>query len=181
MKELAKEIVSRRLTSSEFVEKIGSTMQLLGTVGKLGPNVDQPIKLLSALGAMMGSTKEISKIFTEQSEQEAFLIQEALKEYTGIIKTFREILKIRESAANTLASTLARYEKNPEDTGLAQQLQKIQYRNNAITHVLMAEIQRFHTNRDHDFQYLLRNFVETQIQHSKRIIDAWQKTLNSLK
>eukprot|EP01135_Chromosphaera_perkinsii_P004066 Nk52_evm14s267 gene=Nk52_evmTU14s267 len=118
--------------------------------------------------------RDIAETFGEQPKADALPFLSAVKEYSGIINTYKGVLSIHQSSRNKAYKNekLADHDKvDPEKVA------SLKGRVDRVTKITLAEINRVHKVRQADYKQMMQEFLKSQVQFHRSIADKLESAL----
>ncbi|XP_063686522.1 sorting nexin-18-like isoform X2 [Bolinopsis microptera] len=152
--------------------KYGHIFKELGELYDTGPLSDsKPVNV-----ALMGTGRcyqEISEVYENQPRYDAHVLSESVREYQGMLSSVPDMLHVHKGAAQKVKDYTQREgEKDVEEEA------KVLQRYSTISAAVMSEINHFHTERNRDFNFMVRGFIASQIDFHKNILLKLENALN---
>ncbi|KAL5267984.1 hypothetical protein ACHWQZ_G004883 [Mnemiopsis leidyi] len=152
--------------------KYGQIYKELGELYDTGPlNGSKPVNV-----AIIGTGRcyqEISEVYENQPRFDAHILSESVREYQGMLGSVPDMLHVHKGAAQKVKDYTQREgEKDAEEEANVLQ------RYSTISAAVMSEINHFHTDRNKDFNVMMRSFLENQISFHKTILQKLEHSLS---
>ncbi|XP_015764153.1 PREDICTED: sorting nexin-33-like [Acropora digitifera] len=149
-------------------KKIGSVFSTLSAAFAVDEDSDGSRRLTEAVGHTGRTYDSIGELFAEQPQNDFVPLIEGLKEYSGMLSTYPDILQVHKGAITKVKEC----EKLKDEEKMEHvAFQEITTRADTITNVSFAEMSHFHDQKVTDFKNMMQHFLQEQISFHQRIIE----------
>lgn len=155
-------------------KKIGSVFSTLSAAFAVDEDSDSSRRLTEAVGHTGRTYDSIGELFAEQPQNDFVPLIEGLKEYSGMLSTYPDILQVHKGAITKVKEC----EKLKDEEKMEHvAFQEITTRADTITNVSFAEMSHFHDQKGTDFKNMMQHFLQEQISFHQRIIEKLEDSL----
>ncbi|XP_068725704.1 sorting nexin-33-like isoform X1 [Montipora capricornis] len=158
---------------TEF-KKIGSTFLSLSSAFAVDEDSDSSRRLTEAVGYTGKTYDDVGEMFAEQPQNDFIPLIEGLKEYSGMLGTYPDILQVHKG---TIGKVKECQRLNEEEKMEYAVFQEICARADTITNVSFAEMSHLHDQKVTDFKNMMQHFLQEQISFHHRVIQKLEDSL----
>eukprot|EP00004_Rigifila_ramosa_P014075 TRINITY_DN3174_c0_g1_i2.p1 TRINITY_DN3174_c0_g1~~TRINITY_DN3174_c0_g1_i2.p1 ORF type:complete len:348 (-),score=98.12 TRINITY_DN3174_c0_g1_i2:2-1045(-) len=163
-------------------EKFANSTRGLSTMVDIGccwrPSCPACTPLDSAIVAAGNTLTAISEMWAFNGNVNFMGLNQVLEEFAGIVKSYLEVLKIRDAALAQYLSAYGKLTKTAAPTEEETRRVNLMKRTcDTITAILLAEADEFHSQRIVDFKATILAFVKNQLQLHQKMAAAWESIL----
>eukprot|EP00808_Paulinella_micropora_P021244 g54077.t1 len=169
-------------------------------LGEFEGKAQEP-KLASVFAKLGNVADTLCVLLQQKTEKEQVEFQEAVRDQLLMVKAVREMVKSRSVALDSFhvvsqeleskKSKLAQIETDTSKMSKVALLQKeivalqetVEHKQeelDTITKLLFAETNRFRREKERAFQRIVLNYIQAQIEHSRKVQKAWESILPEL-
>ncbi|KAJ7392101.1 Sorting nexin-9 [Desmophyllum pertusum] len=155
-------------------KKIGSTFGSLSTAFAIDVDSENSHQLTQAVEHTGKTFDDIGEMLAEQPKNDFLPLIEGLKEYSGMLSTFPDVLQVHKGTIGKVkeCQRLKDEEKMEDST-----FEEIKERADTITNVSFAEMSHFHDQQVADFKNMMQHFLQEQISYHHRVIQKLEDSL----
>lgn len=155
-------------------KKIGSTFASLSTAFAIDEDTESSKRLTEAVDHTGKTYDDIGEMHAEQPKNDFIPLIEGLKEYSGMLSTYPDILQVHKGTIGKVkeCQRLKDEEKMEDAT-----FQEVNARADTITNVSFAEMSHFHDQKVVDFKSMMQHFIQEQISFHHRVIQKLEESL----
>ena len=152
--------------------KYGQIFKEIGEVFDTGP-LGESKPVTAALISTGRCYQEISEVYENQPRFDAHVLSESAREYQGMLSSVPDMLHVHKGAAQRVKD----YTRGDGDKDADEEANVLQ-RYSTISGAVMAEINHFHSERNSDFNAMIREYIATQIEFHKNICQKLEHALS---
>ncbi|XP_057297849.1 sorting nexin-18-like [Hydractinia symbiolongicarpus] len=154
-------------------KKLASGLQGLSTAFATD-NAPYSLALTQAMNHTGGVYSEIGDMCQEQPKKDMLQVLEVLREYTGMLSTYPEIITVHKGAL----SKVKECQKLQEEEKLKySEVADISQRMDVVSSAMFAEIHHFQRERCRDFKEVMQSYLKEQISFHQDIISRLSSSL----
>ncbi|EDO49827.1 predicted protein, partial [Nematostella vectensis] len=174
MEDSVKNIVDRGTTHCEKCigsykteyKKIGGTFTALSQSFAVDDITENSQALTKAVEHTGKTYDDIGEMFAEQPRQDFLPLIDGLKEYSGMLSQYPEILQIHKGTIGKVKECIKLKEDEKMEVRIVD---TVSSRADTITAVSFAEMNHFHQLRVADFKVMMQSFLQEQIAFHQRV------------
>ncbi|CAO2610851.1 Sorting nexin-9 [Lemmus lemmus] len=155
-------------------QKIGKALQSLATVFS-SSGYQGETDLNDAITEAGKTYEEIASLVAEQPKKDLHFLMECSHEYKGFLGCFPDIIGAHKGAIEKVKESdklVATSKITPQDK------QTMVKRVGTMSYALQAEMNHFHSNRIHDYNSVIRLYLEQQVQFYETIAEKLRQALD---
>ncbi|XP_065653171.1 sorting nexin-9-like [Hydra vulgaris] len=154
-------------------KKFSSGIKALGTAFAT-ENAPYSLALTQAMDHTAQQYNDIGDLCADQPKKDMLHVLEVLREYTGLLSTYPEIINVHKGAF----AKVKECQKLQEEEKLKYaEVANVSQRMDTITCAMFAEIQHFHRERCRDFKEMMNNYLTEQVRFHQQIISKIQSSI----
>ncbi|XP_022099455.1 sorting nexin-33-like isoform X2 [Acanthaster planci] len=164
-------------------QKVGQSFTLLAQSFELDTRPrsvddDRPPQVSTKLTEAMKHTGQtydaIGQLFFEQPKYDGYVLEDFLREYSGLLSTFPDMISFHKHTISTVKECQKQREEQKIDY---EEAEAVKNRADVVSYAMMSEINHFHSERVQDFKEVMQNYLTEQIRFYQNITSKLQETL----